>query len=1225
MFAWLPRPNTLRFKLVLIFLIIALLPLVLLVVWNDVTTRSSLTSAARRALSNAASQTATCLDDFVITNLGQVNTEADFPVLAQYLKQPLDSTQKEVEALFHSLSQTDHSYSSCSSQFRYIRAYWLLNGQGKVVYDSANAVVGQDKSGQEFFQKAIQNQDAIVLSNPSGGSSTDGFYFAARVQAETGSQPLGVLVINYDPAVLQAGLIEPRSGMAGPGSYVVVYDQSNRILASGGSPETRNQVNPAVAQSDPELQVESAPMSSIPWMVAFAQPRAAFLSSIQSQTNNSILVAVLIALLMVFIAWFSAFWVVEPINRLRTTAEKVAAGDLSVQAEVEPYEELADLSNTFNTMTARLRANLSGLEHRVDQFTLLQQIGMRLGARLNSNEVVQAVLAGVQMLVGAKDVRMFRYDDQTGRLSEMAVQSEEPYRSLLNQPPRQVGITIQVARSGKPMVVNDPAHHPLYAEKIKTWKLSSIASIPLVWAGHTLAVLNVAFVNEQHYFTDEEVSLLCVLAEQAALALENSRLYQGSLETLEDLQRTRDQLARMNQGLEQNVFQRTAELARRLEQLDLINHVGRYVTILREQETLLPTITDLIRGAFNYYAALIYLIEKPENDLRLSAISAAEAAEKLSTGIRLPIGKGIPGYVASTGQPFVVNNVASEPLYQPDENLRQTRSELALPLVIGEQTIGVLDLRSAQINAFLREDVPVLGILADQISIAIHNHGLFKAAQDAQAEAEEANRIKSQFLANMSHELRTPLNSIINFAYLLSIGTEGVLTESQEDLINRIGDAGRHLLGLINDFLDLAKIEAGRLELYFEEVNMIELIYGVLSTAAGLVHGRPIQLIRDIPEDLPCVRADHTRIRQVLLNLLSNAAKFTESGHILVRAWADEAWVTISVEDTGIGMEPENIPLAFSEFVQLDSGLSRQAGGTGLGLAISKRFVEMHGGKIWAESQPGNGSTFYFTLPRSEPAPIVKAQAETSNARVLVIDDDPIVHETIAKQLRQGYNVLTLNDSRRAVDLVREANPAVVILDVMMPHQDGWEVLKALKSDPETQNIPVVICSVITEQKLALSLGASDYLVKPVNPQALRRVIERFSPPGGKVLAVDDDLDALEIIRRMLGGLSYQVITALDGPKGLSLAVEQLPDVIVLDLMMPGLSGFEVLAELRENPKTYNLPVVVVTAKDLTSAEREKLQAGAAVLLQKGQFTAEEFNNTVRRAIARNVKGGAHG
>jgi CheY-like chemotaxis protein len=374
------------------------------------------------------------------------------------------------------------------------------------------------------------------------------------------------------------------------------------------------------------------------------------------------------------------------------------------------------------------------------------------------------------------------------------------------------------------------------------------------------------------------------------------------------------------------------------------------------------------------------------------------------------------------------------------------------------------------------------------------------------------------------------------------------------------------------------------------------------------------------------VRADRTRLRQVLLNLLSNAIKFTDQGEVVLRASAIPDWVTISVADTGIGIHPEDIPKAFTEFVQLEGGLSRPVGGTGLGLPITKRFVELQGGRIWAESEPGKGSTFYFTIPTS----LAMQKAETSEtlleATVVVIDDDPAARQALAQQLSQSYSVLPLIDSRQAVERVREMHPDVVVLDVMMPFLDGWDVLKTLKSDPATQDIPVVVCSIMREQGMATSFGADDYLVKPVSAQALMRAVARFAPPGGKVLAVDDDEDALEIIRRMLGGMAYHVISATDGASGLDVIRERIPDVVLLDLMMPGMNGFEILSKLRADPATKDLPVIVVTAKDLTNEEREILRSEAAFLLQKGQFSHDELKRLVRNAILRGVyKGGAHG
>lgn len=322
-------------------------------------------------------------------------------------------------------------------------------------------------------------------------------------------------------------------------------------------------------------------------------------------------------------------------------------------------------------------------------------------------------------------------------------------------------------------------------------------------------------------------------------------------------------------------------------------------------------------------------------------------------------------------RPLLDNGGGVRPSFSTVTTLPTTRSELALPLVIGDEVLGVLHLQSDQAETFSDGRVSGLQMLADQIAIAIHNKQLLQAAEAAraaaeaaQATAEAANQFKSQFLANMSHELRTPLNSIINFAYLLVLGTEGALTPGQEDMLRRIGDAGHHLLGLINDILDLAKIEAGRLEVFFQEVDMRALIQSVTATAVGLLRDKPVALRNETPSDLPPVRADAIRVRQVLLNLLSNAARFTEAGAIVVRAVADGEWVTISVADTGVGLAAHEMHRIFGEFVQGEHVVARRGGGTGLGLSISKHLVELQGGRLWAVSEPGQGATFFFTLPR---------------------------------------------------------------------------------------------------------------------------------------------------------------------------------------------------------------------------------------------------------------------
>ncbi len=438
-----------------------------------------------------------------------------------------------------------------------------------------------------------------------------------------------------------------------------------------------------------------------------------------------------------------------------------------------------------------------------------------------------------------------------------------------------------------------------------------------------------------------------------------------------------ERLRRILHSLEAQVATRTDELAQSVEQLNLINQVGRNANSFIELNPLLTTVASLIRNTFDYYVVLVALIDEDAREIYVSAADSAEEIDLLSLNIRVPMTRSsIMSHVALSGDPLVVNDISQEPRYLYLEQLPHTRSELSLPLIVGHKVLGILDLQDTALNAFSPNDVQVLQTLADQIAVAIQNAALFETAQEARAEAEEANRLKTQFLTNMSHELRTPLNAVINFAYLLSVGMDGPLNETQKDLVDRIGVAGEHLLSLINDILDLAKIESGRVEMYFEEVAVSDLVKGVLSTAVGLTKGKPIELRQDISDTLPLVRIDRNRIRQVLLNLISNAAKFTKDGTITVSATADNGWVQMSVKDTGIGIAPEDIEKVFTAFVQVDGELTRQVGGTGLGLPISKQFIEMHGGQMWLESEVGRGSTFIFTLPRADHPMITQPEQE---------------------------------------------------------------------------------------------------------------------------------------------------------------------------------------------------------------------------------------------------------
>jgi len=505
-------------------------------------------------------------------------------------------------------------------------------------------------------------------------------------------------------------------------------------------------------------------------------------------------------------------------------------------------------------------------------------------------------------------------------------------------------------------------------------------------------------------------------------------------------------------------------------------------------------------------------------------------------------------------------------------------------------------------------------------------------ARDA---AEEANRAKSAFLAQMSHELRTPLNAIIGYGELL---IEEAEDDGNTDLIEdlqKIIEAGRHLLTLINDVLDLSKIDAGKMELHSETFELAPLLDGVISTVEPLAKKNGNELTLNCSSDIGEMHADLTRVRQVLLNLLSNACKFTEAGKIEVTAErvdeGDAPLIRFQVKDTGIGMTPEQLGKLFQTFTQADSSTTRKYGGTGLGLSISRKFCELMGGQITVESRSGEGSTFTVLLPAKEPSektetkvttetpkPISPSKA-TQSAPVLVIDDDESSRDLLKRFLsREGFDVEVAASGAEGLKLAHQLKPQFITLDVMMPEVDGWAVLSELKSDPDLCDVPVIMVTMVDDENLGYALGATDYLTKPVNRDRLLKLAERHrrSPPAnGSVMIVEDDETTRELLRRMLQGPNWTISEAANGRIALETLAEVDPSLILLDLMMPEMDGFEFLSEIRKKPHWRSIPVIVVTAKELTADDRRRLNGGMTRVLQKGCCSREELLKEVREMM----------
>jgi len=546
-----------------------------------------------------------------------------------------------------------------------------------------------------------------------------------------------------------------------------------------------------------------------------------------------------------------------------------------------------------------------------------------------------------------------------------------------------------------------------------------------------------------------------------------------------------------------------------------------------------------------------------------------------------------------------------------------------------------------------KDEIGQLARAFNQMSSAIESDigGREKAATElaqAREAADAANHAKSAFLANMSHELRTPMNAILGYSEMLM---EDAVDEGNEESaadLQKIHSAGKHLLALINDVLDLAKVEAGKMDVHLERFSLRPMLEEVATTVDTLVKKNDNRLRLEVDPSLGEMRADITKVRQALFNLLSNAAKFTHQGEIelRVRAVQEEGvnWVLMSVSDSGIGIPPEKLGHVFEEFSQAEESTSRNYGGTGLGLPISRRFCQMMGGDILVESTPGEGSTFTIRLPLEvavdvasdefgiEDAQVAVIPVPDAERTVLVIDDDPNALDLIGRTLQgAGMRVVTASDGREALRMARSLLPVAITLDVMMPGMDGWEVLQELKADPATRDIPVIMVTMTDDRSLGYALGATEFLTKPVERAQLVQLLDRYAPGDDErhALVVDDQADNRDVLRNALERENWRVSEAENGRVALERVAEHAPSLILLDLMMPVMDGFEFVMEMRKREELQTIPIVVVTAKDITEEDRRRLNGGVVALIERGGLDQESLLAQLRDQLTANDSRGA--
>jgi signal transduction histidine kinase/CheY-like chemotaxis protein len=722
----------------------------------------------------------------------------------------------------------------------------------------------------------------------------------------------------------------------------------------------------------------------------------------------------------------------------------------------------------------------------------------------------------------------------------------------------------------------------------------------------------------------------------ASLRQMSEKLHESQLEIAEDQRRLEQRVAERTTEVEA----RTRELMRSVTELQVLNEVGQAVSSSLDLETVLSTVIARAVRLADADSGTLYQFVEADGvfDPRANFGVSAEMVETLRDS-RIGLGDGPVGMCALNRAPVQVADVESSSRASALWAHDGIRSVVAVPLLRDEHVTGALVIRRRVTGEFAPSTVKLLQTLASQSVLAIENARLFKDSRAKSEQLAEASKLKSQFLANMSHELRTPLNAIIGLAELLLEDARELKRAEEIEPLERVLRAAHHLLELINDILDLSKIEAGKMDLHIETFAIAPLVADVVATIGPVATKNGNEVIVHCPHDIGEMHADPTRIRQALLNLMSNASKFTERGRVTldavrVRGEAGEE-IRIAVTDTGIGMSTEQMGRLFQEFVQADPSTTRKYGGTGLGLAISRRFCQMMGGEISVQSQLGKGSTFIMRLParvetvRTAPVmrrvrPEPRPAQPIKGSLILVIDDDQTVCEVMTRFLeREGFAVRTATGGREGLRLARELHPQAITLDIHMPDLDGWTVLAALKGDPQLADIPVVLVTIEDSRSRGYSLGASEYMTKPVDRERLISLLKEISNPvARKVLLVDDDEIMRESVRRVLEQEKWEVTGASNGRFALQQLSASCPDVIVLDLIMPEMDGFEFLLKMRQQPEWRDIPVLVLTAKDLSAEDHKQLNGYVDRVMQKSASELGELLRELGRMLPRTIERG---
>ncbi|MEP7288911.1 MAG: GAF domain-containing protein [Chloroflexota bacterium] len=877
------------------------------------------------------------------------------------------------------------------------------------------------------------------------------------------------------------------------------------------------------------------------------------------------------------------------------------------EREIRIYTALADQASIY----IENRNLLAQAERRARQLQTSAQIAQAATSILNLDELFDRTVNLIKDSFKYDHAQIFLINPD-GTDAQLVASTGEPGKQLLAIKHHLLvgsqSVIGQVTSTGKSQIAGDTA------DVKAVWKPNPYLpltraemALPLIARNHILGALDVQS-NHPGAFDREDQAVLSNLANQIAVAIDNARLFDVSIKRVEEMR---------------FLFDVTRSAA----------------AITNESEEALHSVMVLVREQLGAINTILLTLD----DTGTTFVSRQSLAE----GVEMPLldihemDNPLVKMLRLRKQPILVTDMNTLPKDVRD-SLVGINSFIITPLMVGNELVGILGAGKREQNAFAIDAVTLLQTLSSTLAAIIQNARLLQQVQAANTRLREVDKLKSQFLANMSHELRTPLNSIIGFSRVILKGIDGPLSSMQEQDLSTIHESGKHLLNLVNDILDQAKIEAGKMELSYGSFSMAELIKSVMSTAMGLVKDKPVRLYPEVEPELPNVWGDEFRSRQILLNFVSNAAKFTAQGSVTVSAFsvqeAGQDMVQVSITDTGIGIPEDKLDAVFESFQQAENTTARQYEGTGLGLPIAKSLVEMQGGKVTVYSEVGVGSTFSFTLPLNPPEPteeelqaeavaaagvnnqlaeqvvevIEQAAPQQAQRIILAIDDELGMVNLYRRYLvRSGYEVIG-GGAEEAEELASTYQPRLILLDINMPNRSGWDVLQHLKDRDETFEIPIIVCSIDEDKERAFRLGAADYLVKSIDERSLIEAVKRveLERDRRKILIIDDQPESMRLISEAIAADErFTILEATNGAQGLEVVSSHWPHLIILDIRMPDMDGFEVLRQLQENPDTSTIPVMVVTADDLTDQERAQL--GGAWIYQKQDIDAQDLLNNV--------------